>query len=70
MKPLPKHIIVFFLVLLGLSALFSTYKFGEEKPTDISVSQLVEHVREGQIASIGVSGNEVIATRKDGKKEN
>ncbi|MBI4599224.1 ATP-dependent zinc metalloprotease FtsH [Candidatus Uhrbacteria bacterium] len=69
MKPLPKHIIVFFLVLIGLSALFSTYKLREDKPADISVSQLVERMREGRVASIAVSGNDITATLTDGVKE-
>jgi cell division protease FtsH len=69
MKPLSKNIILFILVLLVIGAIFSTYNLGENQPTEIGINTLIERVTKGEVKTISISGDEIIAELQDGTKE-
>ncbi len=69
MKPLSKNIILFLLGILVLGAIFSTYNLRSEKPTEIDMSTLVEHIQNGQAKTVAVSGRDIHVTLQDGTKE-
>ncbi|MBU4453405.1 ATP-dependent zinc metalloprotease FtsH, partial [Patescibacteria group bacterium] len=54
MKPLSKNIIIFFLVVLALGVIFSSYSIKDTKPEVIGVSTLVEKIQNGEIEKIEV----------------
>ncbi|MFH1611147.1 MAG: ATP-dependent zinc metalloprotease FtsH [Patescibacteria group bacterium] len=54
MKPLSKNIIIFFLVVLALGVIFSSYSLKDTKPEVIGVSTLVEKIQNGEIEKIEV----------------
>ncbi len=68
MKPLSKNIILPIIGILILAVVFSTYTVNTEKPEDISISQLVEDIQDGEVKAITVSGEEINIEYQDGSK--
>ncbi len=59
-------IILLFLLISGVMVL---YQSPEQKPVDVSLSQLAEQLNGGQVKQVGVNGNELSIELNDGKKE-
>lgn len=59
-------IVFLFLMLSGIMILYST---PEKKPTDVSLSELVTQINNGEIKEIVVTGNELSITKTDDTKE-
>lgn len=54
MKPLSKNLIVFFLIVITLGVLFSSYSMQPDKPEVIGTSTLVEKIVAGEISRIEI----------------
>ncbi|MFA9262406.1 MAG: ATP-dependent zinc metalloprotease FtsH [Undibacterium sp.] len=59
-------IVFLFLMLSGIMILYST---PEKKPVDVSLSELVSQINNGEIKEIVVTGNELTITKTDDSKE-
>ncbi len=66
MKPLPKNIIIAVIVILALSAIFSSMSLNTKKPETISLAKLSEQIEQGSVTATDVEGSEVTITLKDG----
>lgn len=66
MKPLPKNIILALLVVLIVSAIFSSVSLSTQKPQEISLAMLAEEVEKGLVTTTAIEGAEVTITLKDG----
>lgn len=64
-----KNILIFLLVFLIISGVFSLLKTPENKPVKISFNQLIAEINAEQIKNISVSDNRVDITLSDGKKQ-
>ncbi len=69
MKLFLKNILWFFIIFLTIAAIFSLINFPYEKPTQISISQLVNNIEAGQVEKIAVKNNKILITLKDGSKQ-
>jgi len=54
MKPLSKNLIIFFLVILALGVIFSSYSLGGDEPEVIGTSTLVEKIVNSEVERIEV----------------
>ncbi len=69
MKPLPKNIIIAIIVILALSAIFSSMSLGTQKPETISIARLAEQIEQEAVIATDVEGSDVTITLKDGTKQ-
>ncbi|GAI58914.1 unnamed protein product, partial [marine sediment metagenome] len=69
MKYLLKNLLIAFLALLTIAGLFTLLSSPAEKPEEISLSQLVEQINQGQVSTIVIKGNQLEIELKDGTKE-
>ncbi|MEK7615311.1 MAG: ATP-dependent zinc metalloprotease FtsH [Patescibacteria group bacterium] len=65
MKPLSKNIILAIIVVLVISAIFSSISLQGKKPQSISIATLAEEVEKGLVQSTKVEGSEVTIKLKD-----
>ncbi|MFH1142142.1 MAG: ATP-dependent metallopeptidase FtsH/Yme1/Tma family protein, partial [Candidatus Uhrbacteria bacterium] len=66
MKPLSKNIIIFFVVLLIIGAVLSTYTMSNEPTEEIGIGTLVERIHLGTVERIEVEENAVTIVNTDG----
>ena len=69
MKPLSKNIVFAMITILTLGAIFSSYSFSEEKPTEISMATLVQEIQNHVVEKIDIEGSEVSITLQDGTEQ-
>lgn len=69
MKKLIKNIGFLLAAFLFVSALFILYSAPQQKPKDISLSELVAQVNESRVKKIAVTENELAIDLQDGSKE-
>lgn len=69
MKPLSKNIIFALVALVLISAIFSGYTLGGNKPKEISMTTLVEEIQAESVQMIEIEGSEITITLKDGTKQ-
>lgn len=67
MKPLSKNIVLPLVMVLIAVAIFSSVTLRPEKPEEITIGSLVEHIQKNEIASIEIENNRLAITAKDGK---
>ncbi len=65
MKPLSKNIILAIIVVLVISAIFSSISLQAKKPQDISIATLSEEVEKGLVKSINVEASDITVKLKD-----
>lgn len=66
MKPLSKNIIIFFVVLLIVGAVLSTYTMSDEETEEIGIGTLVERIHDGTVDRIEVEESAVTIVNTDG----
>lgn len=69
MKPLSKNIIIAILVVLAISAIFSSMSLSGQKPERITMAQLAEHIEQRSVESIKVDGSDIAIQLKDGTEQ-
>ena len=69
MKKLLKNIGFLLAIFLFISALIILYSAPQQKPKDISLSELVSQINESQVKKIVISENELAIELQDGNKE-
>jgi len=69
MKYLLKNLLIAFLALLTIAGFFTLLSSSTEKPTEISLSQLVEQINQEQVSTIAIKGDQLEIELKDGAKE-
>lgn len=69
MKKLIKNFLVFFLVFLMVSAVFSYFFDGSAKPKTVGIETLISQINNDQVSEIVISGNDIMTTLKDSSKE-
>ncbi len=69
MKPLSKNIIIALITLVILSAIFSSYSLGDEKPAQVSMTTVVDEIQSGMVASLTIEGTDVNVALKDGAQQ-
>jgi len=62
-----KNILWAIMTLVLLSMVFSGFSGTTEKPQELSLSQLTDQINSGQVAEIGINGNELNIKLSDGK---
>jgi cell division protease FtsH len=67
LNPILKNFIVAILILVTIGAIFSLVYLPQEKPTEISISQLVNDINQDKVKKIDVSGDTVTVTYQDNK---
>ncbi len=70
MKKLLKNIGFLLVIFFFISALVILYSAPQQKPTDVSLSDLVAQINDGKVKTIAVSENELAIELQDGSKEN
>ncbi|MFH1712351.1 MAG: ATP-dependent zinc metalloprotease FtsH [Patescibacteria group bacterium] len=65
MKPLSRNIIIFFLVILALGIIFSSYNLSGTKPEVIGTSTLVEKINNDEIDRIEIQENTLVIFSTD-----
>jgi len=66
MRPFSKQILAVFAILFVLAMIFSAFSETGKKPADISFSQLVEKIQNGEVEKIKVTDNTLLVTLKNG----
>ncbi|MFH1631853.1 MAG: ATP-dependent zinc metalloprotease FtsH [bacterium] len=66
MRPLTKNLIIFFLFVIAIGVVFSTYDLPEDKPEVIGTSVLVEKIRADEIERIEVQEDTLVIFSKEG----
>ena len=69
MKKLLKNISFLLIVFLFISSLVILYSAPQQKPTDVSLSELVAQINGGQVKKIAISENNLTIEMQDGAKE-
>lgn len=69
MKKLTRNILIILLIFIIISGLFTLYNSSQQKPQDISLTQLVQQLNENQIKNIEVEGGRLNIELKDGTRE-
>ena len=69
MKNLAKNFIIFLIVFLVITGLFSTFSLNPKKIETISIQKLIERIDKEEIKEIVITGNELNITLTDGKTE-
>lgn len=57
------------IILVLLSALFSSYTLGNDKPEEVGMSTVVEEIQNGIVESLIIEGAEVQISLKDGARQ-
>ncbi len=68
MKNISKTFLIFFVIMLATAAVLSLFENNQSKTTQVSVTQMVEKIKAGQIKKIEVHGNLLKLTAIDGQK--
>ncbi len=66
MNTFVKNFIFIVLIFLVVSALFSLFSQQSSQVKQVSITQLAEEIKQGQVKNITVAGNELTITYKDG----
>ena len=69
MKYLLKNLLIAFLAFLTIAGFFALVSEPTEKPTEISLNQLVEQINQETVAKIIIKGDQLEIELKDGTKE-
>lgn len=69
MNKLLKNITMVLVSFLLIAGLFILYSAPKQKPTDISLSELVNQINENDVKEIVIEGNKMTIELNDGKKE-
>jgi cell division protease FtsH len=69
MKNLIKNFLIFFLIFLIITSLFSLYGNSGKKDESVSINKFIEQINKGEVASIEVENEKLNIILKDGKKE-
>ena len=69
MKNLAKNVGLIIFLFLLVAGLFVLYTAPQQKPEDVSLSQLVTQINESNVQQITVDGNDLAITLNDGKTE-
>jgi cell division protease FtsH len=69
MKYLLKNLLIAFLAFLTIAGFFALVNEPSEKPTEISLSQLVEEINQGTVSTIVVKGDKLEIGLKDGSRQ-
>ncbi|MFH1460929.1 MAG: ATP-dependent zinc metalloprotease FtsH [Patescibacteria group bacterium] len=69
MSYLVKNLLIAFMAFLIIAGLFTLLNGPKDKPTEISLSQLVEQINQEQVATIIAQGDQLEIELKDGTKE-
>ncbi len=68
MKNLLKNFLIFFLVFLAITAIFSTFS-ANTKATRVGIETLIQELNQDQVKALTVSGNQVKIELKDGGQQ-
>lgn len=68
MKNLSKTFLIFFIIMLATAAVLSLFEGRQAKSVEVSVTQLVEKIKAGEIKKIEVHGNLLKLTAVNGEK--
>lgn len=69
MEKILKNLSTLILLFLLVSGIFILYRSPDQKPAQISLSELVAQINQDQVKQIAVKSNELSIELKDGKKE-
>ena len=69
MDKLFKNISPWLIMIILLGGILVLYQTPEKKPADVSLSQVVSQINEGQVKSIDIEGNALTITLQDGATE-
>jgi len=69
MKNLFKNLTIFILVFLVIAAVFSSFTIDQKKPENISLSQLVEQIKQEQVAEININDLDLAIKLTDGTQQ-
>lgn len=69
MKYLLKNLSIAFLAFLTIAGFFTLLNTSDEKPTEVSLSQLVEQINQEEVSKIIIRGDQLEIELKDGSQE-
>jgi len=67
LNPLVKNFIFVILILIAVGGIFSLLYLPAEKPTQVTLSQIVSDINQGKVKKLSVSGDSVTVTYQDNK---
>jgi cell division protease FtsH len=68
-KKIPKQLIYLVVSIIVLGGLLAAASYSEKKPTQVSLSQVIEQTSQDKVEKIEVDGDQLNVTLKDGTKE-
>jgi cell division protease FtsH len=68
-KKIPKQLIYLVVSIVVLGGLLAAASYSEKKPTQVSLSQVIEQTSQDKVEKIEVDGDQLNVTLKDGTKE-
>ncbi len=68
-KKIPKQLIYLVVSIVVLGGLLAAASYSEKKPTQVSLSQVIEQTNQDKVEKIEVDGDQLNVTLKDGTKE-
>ena len=68
-KKIPKQLIYLVVSIVVLGGLLAAASYNEKKPTQVSLSQVIEQTSQDKVEKIEVDGDQLNVTLKDGTKE-
>jgi cell division protease FtsH len=68
MKNLAKNFVFILLIFLIISSVFALFAQPSKKEANVSLTQLIEKINQGQVKEITISGQELSVLYQDGKK--
>ena len=68
-KKIPKQLIYLVVSIVVLGGLLAVASYSEKKPTQVSLSQVIEQTSQDKVEKIEVDGDQLNVTLKDGTKE-
>ena len=68
-KKIPKQLIYLVVSIVVLGGLLAAASYSEKKPTQVSLSQVIEQTSQDKVEKIEVDGDQLNVTQKDGTKE-
>jgi len=69
MRNLFKNLIIFIVVFLLIAAVFSSFTDSSENPMTVSLSQLVEEIKQQQVAEIAIDDSDITIILTDGTEQ-
>lgn len=69
MKKLIRNFLLFFIVFLAITAVFSSFSGHSNKPSVVGIETLINQINSDQVSAIAVAGNKVTITLKDNTQE-